>query len=209
MYDRSVNSKAMPSWTQAAPLLPSGASVIAGVDEVGRGCWAGPVVAAAVVMPFGLELEGVTDSKLMSPLSRERADVLIRRAAGAAGIGWSSPREIDELGLSQAIGLAGRRALEALAQAPDAVLLDGKWNYLPEYPTKMMVGGDRALPPVAAASVLAKVARDRYMQMQEQRYPGYGFGRHVGYGTTAHKSAVARLGLSPLHRRSVRVKELG
>lgn len=186
------------------PRLPRGVRLVAGVDEVGRGVWAGPVTAAAVILPLGLELAGVTDSKQMSLRARLAADRLVRSRALGIGIGWAGAGEVDELGLSEAIRLAGRRALLGLAVEPEFVLLDGTWNYLDDYPTVTLAKGDALLPPVAAASIIAKVARDRYMAAQAHRYPGYGFERHVGYGTAQHRAAVTRLGLSPLHRRSVR-----
>lgn len=205
MIANVMNShRAMPSWENVRQLAPEGARLVAGVDEVGRGVWAGPVTAAAVILPPGLELPGVTDSKQMSAKNRLAADRLIRSAALAIGIGWASAEEVDGRGLSAAIALAGRRALAELQPQPEFVLLDGTWNYIDDYPAATLPKGDALLPSVAAASVIAKVARDRYMALQDRRYPGYTFGRHAGYGTAAHRAAIGQYGLTPLHRRSVK-----
>lgn len=180
--------------------------ITVGIDEVGRGPWAGPVTAAAVILPNnGLNHCVIGDSKALSAATRRAsAAVLLQRAQ--AGIGHASPAEIDALGLGPAIGLAMLRALQALAAPFDRVLLDGK--HVPaalrslNAPITPIVRGDALEPAIGAASIVAKVCRDAAMQVLDVRYPGYGFARHVGYGTLIHREALARLGVSPVHRRS-------
>lgn len=179
-----------------------GASSLAGVDEVGRGPLAGPVVAAAVILPRDASgLEGVRDSKALSPARRAALYRLIRARAVAVGVGSASPEEITERNILQATFLAMRRALTDLGARPDRLLVDGD-KVLPGWdgPQEALVRGDARSLCVAAASVVAKVVRDRWMGRLDVRHPGYGFARHKGYGTADHYEALARLGASREHR---------
>ena len=180
-----------------------GARRIAGIDEVGRGPLAGPVVAAAVILPKADPdwLAALRDSKQL-PAARRDALAPLIRAEAACGIGAASPVEIDRLGIVPATQLAVRRALARLPIQPDALLLDA--FPLPDWPglQDAVIHGDALCSGVAAASIVAKVARDRMMAQHAHRHAGYGFERNRGYGTAEHLDALARLGPSPLHRRS-------
>jgi ribonuclease HII len=175
--------------------------VIAGVDEVGRGPLAGDVIAAAVILP-DYPLSGLTDSKALSETRRVALAEMIQHEAKAWALGRSSVAEIDELNILQASLLAMRRAVEALSICPDLVLVDG--NLLPKWPyeARAIVKGDLTEPAISAASILAKVARDREMVELDGRYPGYGLATHKGYPTKAHLAALRERGVSPIHRRS-------
>ena len=178
---------------------------IVGIDEVGRGAWAGPVTAAAVILPPRMRVPGLADSKLLSPAAREKLNVVIRRKALAVGIGWVSSEELDANGLTWAVRQSGLRALANmnLTEADYIVILDGKHNYLRDtHQSQAIVKADGTIMPVAAASVIAKVARDRYMVSVSKRTKDYGFESHKGYGTAFHQAALASLGLSSIHRRS-------
>lgn len=189
-------------WERA--LWAQGFAHVAGVDEAGRGALAGPVCAAAVILPATMDaplpLEGVRDSKQMTPTQREHWAARIREIALAWGVAFASPQEIDTLGIIPATRLAARRALAALTLPPDALLLD--YLLLPEIeiPQTSLIKGDARSLSIAAASVLAKTSRDALMVEIDSQFPGYGFSRHKGYGTQAHREAIARLGLSPVHR---------
>ncbi|MBW3538614.1 ribonuclease HII [Candidatus Parcubacteria bacterium] len=190
-----------PTHKHTRDLISRGYATVAGVDEVGRGSLAGPVVAAAVVLPPGVKLPGVRDSKLLPRRRRETLAVTIKRAAAAVGIGWASSAEIDRYGLTWAVRQSGRRALADLGLKYDAVILDGKHNYLKDHcHAQAIVAADRLCLSVAAASIVAKVARDNYMRRQHRLFPQFGFSENVGYGTPAHLGAI-KAGLSPLHRR--------
>lgn len=175
---------------------------VAGVDEVGRGPLAGDVVAAAVILPQDLSLSGLDDSKKLSAAARQRVAEEIRAGAVAFALGRASPAEIDTLNILQASLLAMRRAVSALAVEPRFILVDG--NRCPPWtwPSIAVVGGDARVPAISAASVLAKVCRDAELDALDAQYPGYGFAEHKGYPTPAHLAALARLGPSPVHRRS-------
>ena len=175
--------------------------VIAGVDEVGRGPLAGDVIAAAVILPE-YPLLGLTDSKMLSESRRASLFEVIRREARAWALGRSTVAEIDEINILQASLLAMRRAVEALSVQPSLVLVDG--NRLPTWPyeARAIVKGDLTEPAISAASILAKVTRDREMVELDRRYPGYGLAAHKGYPTKAHLAALSELGVSPIHRRS-------
>ena len=180
---------------------------VAGVDEAGRGPWAGPVVAAAVILPPHDEhlvehLLGVTDSKQLTPARREILYERIGEIALGIGVGEAYAREIDALGIVAATELAMHRALVALPEPPDYLLID--YMALPDVdlPQESIVKGDQRVLSIAAASIVAKVTRDRIMVELDKRYPGYGFAQHKGYGTKAHQEALRRLGPSPVHRRS-------
>lgn len=175
--------------------------VVLGIDEVGRGCWAGPLVAGAVILKRAIP--GVRDSKQLTRKAREALDIVIRRRAVAYGLGWVAPDELDEVGLTAAVRLAYRRALAEIATAYDQIIIDGNYNFLADLPNaRAIVKADATVPAVSAASIIAKVARDRYMAQAALQYPGYGFERHVGYGTAAHAAALQQFGLCELHRRS-------
>lgn len=175
---------------------------VAGVDEVGRGPLAGDVVAAAVILPPGLAFVGLDDSKKLSPSTRQRVAEEIRAGAVAFALGRASPAEIDSLNILQASLLAMTRAVNALAVPPGCVLVDG--NRCPpwSWPSIAVVGGDARVPAISAASVLAKVCRDAELDALDAQYPGYGFAVNKGYPTASHLAALARLGPSPVHRRS-------
>ena len=173
--------------------------LVAGLDEVGRGPLAGPVVAAAVVLTR--PLAGIADSKTLSAARRTSLAQAIL-AEARVGIGAASVAEIDRLNILQATWLAMRRALARLAPPPDQLLVDG--DRAPEFgiPTRCIIGGDGREPAIGAASIVAKVLRDRLMRRLAQRYPGYGWERNVGYGTLEHRTALLRLGPTAHHRRS-------
>ncbi|HLA89320.1 MAG TPA: ribonuclease HII [Gemmatimonadaceae bacterium] len=182
-------------------LRAEGALVIAGVDEVGRGPLAGPVVACAVVMPSGARaIPRVADSKTLASAERERLAALIRARARALALGAASVREIARLNIYQATALAMRRALRRLGVAPDAVLVDGKPIRTLGIPHQAVVDGDARCYSVACASIVAKVTRDRLMTRLASRYPAYGWGDNAGYGTPGHLAALRERGLSVHHR---------
>ncbi len=176
--------------------------LVAGVDEAGRGPLAGPVVAAAVILNERRTIEGVRDSKQLSPARRESVAALIRRRCVCFALGAAEVEEIDALNILHASLLAMSRAVNALEIAPQQVLVDG--NRLPQLDceARAIVGGDRLVPAVSAASILAKVARDAMMLELDRRYPQYGFARHKGYPTEAHRLALRTHGPCPAHRRS-------
>jgi ribonuclease HII len=178
--------------------------IVAGVDEVGRGCLAGPVVAAAIILNTNLNTPLLRDSKKLSKKQRDQVVIQIKQQAKAIGLGWVSAQEVDDRGLSWAVKESGLRALHDLSLKPDFVILDGNQNYLKEtnYQSAAYIGSDATESCVAAASIIAKCARDDYMELAAGAYPGYGFENHVGYGTTKHKIAIAELGITPLHRTS-------
>ncbi|HWT39961.1 MAG TPA: ribonuclease HII [Dongiaceae bacterium] len=180
--------------------------MILGIDEVGRGPWAGPLVVGAVVLPEGLVLEGLTDSKKVSAKKRQLLDIEIREKALGWGLGWVHADELDKIGLSEALRRATIRAVEAVATPYHEIIIDGTINFLKEtskgrYVTTM-AKADFLVPAVSAASIVAKVARDAYMDAQDKTYPEYGFASHVGYGTAKHQQALETFGVTPLHRRS-------
>ena len=179
----------------------SGGSIVAGVDEVGRGPLAGDVVAAAVILGDSSPA-GLTDSKALSPRQRERLAETIRSEAVSWSLGRATVAEIDELNILQASLLAMWRAVEGVSVQPSLVLVDG--NHLPRwsYEARAIVKGDLIEPAISAASIVAKVTRDSEMVILDDQYPGYGFATHKGYPTKAHLAALASLGVSPVHRRS-------
>ena len=183
-------------------LRAAGKRCIAGVDEVGRGPLAGPVVAAAVILPEGIELPGVNDSKKITEKKREVLFDFVKEHALAYGIGQASEQEIDEINILQATFLAMRRAVEALDVPADLALVDGNRIQGLDIPAETVIGGDGKVLSIAAASILAKVTRDRYMREMAQTYPEYGFEKHKGYGTKAHYAAIEQYGICPLHRRT-------
>ena len=199
----------MPDFTIEKALgLPPGAA-IAGIDEAGRGCLAGPVTAACVALPVGRLPEaliaGIDDSKRLSRPRRAELAIALRESA-PFGIGWASSGEIDTINILEAAMLAMRRSAEDLARRlgrwPDHVLIDG--NRLPDLqcPASTVIGGDRLSLSVAAASILAKTSRDHHMERLARDHPGYGWDRNAGYGTAEHRDALVRLGVTPEHRTS-------
>lgn len=197
-------------------------AVIVGIDEVGRGCWAGPLVAAAVILPPNLFWEdcppkgGATvlrDSKKLSKKQREFLMTQIQSQAKAYGVGWVTPSEIDKLGLTKSVQLAMLRAMKKLHETTteyDEIIIDGNVNFfasvkgLSTHNILAIVRADDTVPAVSAASILAKVARDDYMAQMSHKYSGYGFEKHVGYGTAAHVAALNQYGITDLHRKSFR-----
>ena len=177
-----------------------GYRAIAGIDEAGRGPLAGPVVAAAVILPEEFELPGLTDSKQLSATARERLYPLIRAQALAVGIGVARAEEIDRINILQATLRSMQRAVGRLAVPADFLLIDG--NVPVPLPQQTLVKGDSRSLSIAAASVVAKVVRDRIMTTYDRLFPGYGFASHKGYGSDAHRRAIAHLGPSPCHRRT-------
>jgi ribonuclease HII len=174
---------------------------IVGIDEVGRGCWAGPLVAGAVLLSH--PVRGLTDSKKLTKLQRERLSREIIQSEAAIGLGWVTPAEIDTIGLTAAVRLAMERALTAITVAYDEVIVDVNFNFLAHLPgTTALIKADDTVPAVSAASIVAKVARDDYMSGLAATYPGYGFESHAGYGTAAHVAGLKQLGVSDIHRRS-------
>ena len=197
-------------WNFEHAAMEEGFSLICGVDEAGRGPLAGPVCAAAVILPPDLELEGLNDSKKLSEKRREALYPLICEQSLAYGIAFASEQEIDELNILQATFLAMRRAVEQLGQKPDLALVDG--NREPDFggiPVRTIIKGDSRSANIAAASILAKVTRDRFMLEQDAVYPQYGFAVHKGYGTQKHYAALREFGPCPIHRRSFLKKFYG
>lgn len=176
--------------------------LIAGIDEAGRGPLAGPVVAAAVILAPERPIAGLRDSKLLSAPRREALAIVIRRDALACAVALADVDEIDALNILQATLLAMRRACERLRVRPAEAWVDG--NHCPrlDLPARAVVKGDRDVPAISAASILAKTVRDRMLVVFDRRYPGYGFARHKGYGTVEHLAALERLGPCAIHRRS-------
>lgn len=176
--------------------------LVAGVDEAGRGPLAGPVVAAAVILDPTVRIAGLGDSKRLSPQRRAELDLEIRERAAGYAVARADVDVIDAINVLQATMQAMREAVARLDPAPDLVLVDG--NRCPDVPcpVRAVVGGDATVAAIGAASILAKVARDREMIEMDRRYPEYGFARHKGYGTRAHRDALLRLGPSPIHRLS-------
>jgi ribonuclease HII len=183
-------------------LFERGARLVAGVDEVGMGPLAGPVVAVALILPERVDLPGLKDSKQLGRPVRERLAARIREQAVACAAGKVHPRDIDRLNIYQAGLEAMRRAVAALAVKPDHVLVDARTIPGVAASQTAIVGGDASDGTIAAASIVAKVHRDAIMRHLDSRYPGYGFGRHMGYGTQQHLEALRRLGPSPAHRHS-------
>ena len=204
---------AAPDLKFESALWTQGIHIIAGVDEAGRGALAGPVTAAALIFPADPsiihKLSGVRDSKQMKASEREYWQQRIRLAATSYGIGFASHLEIDEVGIAPATRLAVQRAVEQLSLSPQHLLVD--YLTLPDLaiPQTALVKGDMRFLSIAAASVLAKTARDALMQRLEEEYPGYGFGRHKGYGTREHIHHIKVSGLCPIHRKSFHLHQRG
>jgi ribonuclease HII len=199
----------LPNLNEELALRASGYAHVAGIDEAGRGAWAGPVYAAAVVLPLDRPdlaelLDGVCDSKQLSPAKREALLPVIQTVAEAVGVGWAGPGEVDEMGIVAATRQAMARAVAGLNGGAHALLID--YVRLPgiDLPQRALPKADVHCMSVAAASIVAKVTRDRLMVALDADFPGYGFARHKGYGTRQHREALTRLGPSPIHRMSWR-----
>lgn len=208
-FDRSMLPPA-PNLEFEQALWRQGLQHIAGLDEAGRGALAGPVYAAAVILPMGRDglagaLAGVRDSKQLTPQKRERLVPIIQARALAWSVGWAEAAEIDELGIAPASRLAFCRALEGLQLPVEHLLLD--YFFLPEVelPQTALVKGDQRSLSIACASILAKIARDASMRTQDVQYPGYAFAQNKGYGTAGHRTALEALGPCPLHRKSFKL----
>lgn len=174
--------------------------MIIGADEVGRGAWAGPLVVCAVSL--GKPIEGLADSKILTSAKRQKLAEKIQTIADFIGFGWAESSEIDEFGLSAAHYIAYRRAVRATPKESE-IIIDGNINYLPGLKnSSCLVKADQLIPSVSAASILAKVARDNFMRELSTKFPSYGFENHVGYGTKQHIEAIARFGISGVHRKT-------
>lgn len=189
--------------------MNKGFKTVCGVDEAGRGPLAGPVYAAAVILPVGTEIAGLNDSKKLSEKKREELFDIINDVAISISVGTASEKEIDEINILNATFLAMKRAVEGLEISPDYAIIDG--NRVPnlEIPTETVVKGDGKVMSVAAASIIAKVSRDRFMLKMAEQYPEYQFEKHKGYGTRLHYEMIEKYGVSPIHRSSFLKKILG
>lgn len=187
-------------WEIEQTYFDQGIQLICGVDEAGRGPLAGPVCAAAVILPPNMEITGLTDSKKLTDKKRRELFPVIQEKAIAYGIGFASEKEIDEINILQATFLAMQRALDQLSVRPALALVDGNREKDFGMPVKTVVKGDSLSANIAAASILAKVSRDDLMEKLAQEYPAYGFEIHKGYGTKAHYAALREYGPSPIHR---------
>ena len=197
-------------WNFEHEAMEQGYTLICGVDEAGRGPLAGPVCAAAVILPPDLEIQGLNDSKKLTEKKREALYDVITEQAVAYGIAMSSESEIDEINILQATFLAMKRAVESMAIKPDFVLIDGNREPdLGDLPLRTIVKGDSRSANIAAASILAKVTRDRYMVKLDEEYPQYGFAVHKGYGTQKHYTALREYDSCPAHRKSFLKKFYG
>ena len=185
-----------------AQVRAEGYPLLCGVDEAGRGPLVGPVVAAAVILPSDFQLEGINDSKKLTEKKREALFEMIKENAVAYGIGMADHREIDELNILQATFLAMHRAVEAMGMKADMVLVDGNQNPKLALPTRTVIKGDATSASIAAASILAKVTRDRMLIEMDKEYPQYHFAKHKGYGTKDHYAQLMEHGMCPYHRRT-------
>ena len=194
--------RAFPTLALEILLIQSGGGPVCGVDEAGRGPWAGPVSAGAVILNPDDLPEGIDDSKALTHARREALEIEIKARALAWGVGFASVEEIDQLNILHATGLAMRRAVEALPVQPVAALVDGSYRFELPCAVQTVVKGDSLSLSIAAASILAKTARDRLMVALDADYPGYGFAGHKGYTAPVHSAGLKALGPCPAHRRS-------
>lgn len=201
-------SPRFPTYRFERDFIRQGFERIAGVDEAGCGCWAGPVYAAAVIFPLNARLGLVRDSKTLSEAQRLHLSDQIRSKATAWAIGTASAEEIDQLNIRRAAALAMKRAVESLSPAPQALLIDAFRIPGVDLPQKNIIRGDGLVKSIAAASILAKVARDLHLNELDAQFPGYGFSRHKGYGTKEHQRALHELGVCQAHRLSYRPIQL-
>lgn len=176
--------------------------MIIGIDEVGRGCWAGPLVVGAVGLKQNIQ--GLKDSKLLSRYQRQRLFPLIIEQSYFVGVGWATSKEIDQYGLTKSLSMAMERSISALdEQSYSQIIIDGNYNYFPFNPkARAIIKADNSVPEVSAASIVAKVIRDQYMYNLAKKFPDYGFDKHVGYGTSYHKTQIELHGLLECHRLS-------
>ena len=189
-------------WIYEQQYTENGSLTVAGVDEAGRGPLAGPVFAAAVILPFGTEIDGLNDSKKLSEAKREKLFDIITDKAVAYGIASASEKEIDGINILEATFLAMNRALKQIEGSFDLALIDGNRNKGIEYPSVTVIKGDALCADIAAASILAKVSRDRFMYTMAEKYPQYGFEKHKGYGTKLHYENIAKYGVCPIYRKT-------
>ena len=192
----------MDLWEIEKEIIASGIHPVCGVDEAGRGPLAGPVCAAAVILPRGALIEGLNDSKKLSEKRREALYDEIVATALCYGIAFATVEEIEEHNILEATFLAMNRAIGQLSLKPALALIDGNRNKGIAFPSRCVIGGDGKCADIAAASILAKVTRDRYMLQMAEKYPQYGFDKHKGYGTAAHYAAIREYGPSEIHRMS-------
>ncbi|WP_414631362.1 ribonuclease HII [Brevundimonas sp. UBA2416] len=195
-------SRASPTLALEILLIESAGGPVCGVDEAGRGPWAGPVSAGAVILNPDDLPAGIDDSKALTHARREALEIEIKARALAWGVGFASVEEIDQLNILHATGLAMRRAIEAMAIQPAAALVDGNYGFKLPCAVQTVIKGDSLSLSIAAASILAKTARDRLMVELDVEYPGYGFAGHKGYNAPIHSAALKALGPCPAHRRS-------
>ena len=189
-------------WTLENEIYAGGVKLLCGVDEAGRGPLAGPVCAAAVILPQNCEIQGLNDSKKLTEKKREALFDVICASAVSYGIAFATVEEIEEYNILGATFMAMNRAIAMLDSVPELALIDGNRNTGIQIPSRCVIGGDGKCADIAAASVLAKVTRDRYMLQMAELYPQYGFEKHKGYGTKAHYEAIRAYGPSPIHRPS-------
>jgi len=212
MMNNSQNHKARgkrnqklnsPTLELETTLKETGIKLVAGVDEAGRGAWAGPIVAAAVILPEAMpDNLGINDSKQLTPAQRDELFVKIQELAVAVGVGVVEVDEIDRLGVAQATYVGMARAVEGLQPKPEFILVDGFKVNFKGAPSSGIIGGDAKVISIAAASIMAKVARDRLMVELHNKYPRFGFAIHKGYGTALHQERIVKHGVCPAHRKS-------
>ena len=198
---RGSLKKKAPGLRVERELWESGAQIVAGIDEVGRGAWAGPLTLAAVVVPRDKRLYKVRDSKMLTASEREVMFDRVNEWADHVSVAHATQEECDELGMSAAQKLAAQRAIAGLGVPVDHVLVDGNWDFVETHPTTMLVKGDAVSLSIAAASIVAKVTRDRMMERWHETYPVYSFAGNKGYPCPKHKAALAGFGPSAIHRR--------
>lgn len=199
----------MELWSIENELYGNGCGLICGVDEAGRGPLAGPVFAAAVILPRNLEIPGLDDSKKVTEKRREILFDLITQSAVGYGVAYATEQEIEKLNILNATYLAMNRAIAQLEVTPEIALIDGNRNSGIEMPSVPIIGGDGLCASIAAASILAKVSRDRYMREMAQEYPQYGFEKNKGYGTPLHYKSLREFGITAIHRKSFLKKLAG
>ncbi|MBE1457112.1 ribonuclease HII [Nocardiopsis terrae] len=201
--DRVSGPQPAPTFEVEDELRAAGARVVAGVDEVGRGAWAGPLLVCAAIPGRGAPPAGLTDSKRLTPKRRRELAVLVEPWVADHAFGWSEAAEIDEVGMTEALHRAARRALDALEPRPEAVILDGRHDFIGRpWNVRTQVKGDLTCVSVAAAAILAKVRRDALMAELAEAHPGYGFERAAGYPSPTHRATLAEAGPTPQHRMS-------
>ncbi len=199
---RKALKRRSPGLAAEREMWDAGFRTIVGIDEVGRGSWAGPLMIGAAVLPSDRRVYKVRDSKMLTEREREALFDRITDWCVAWAVGWATQPECDEMGMSAAQRLAARRAIEGLGVEPDGVLLDGNWDFVGAPNTRRIVKGDATCLSIAAASIVAKVTRDRLMREEAENYPGYDFDSNKGYPCPRHKMALAGMGPTAIHRRS-------